>query len=262
MTKKEMKKKKRQKFLQKKKNINNNVSKKVPNRYSRLKVVPKNNLSPTQQLYKYLLTESPYSDFWSDYFVRSKFVIKENSWGLLIHSPFFVSEFHKEHEEFHVQGIKTRENKFRETQDIWLVERAYRPQFLLSFIKQNVETLSKEDINELIIDLWQDTEMPSSAKEFWDEIFTYLTPSLLDRSELPEGQFKIYRGGHESGRSWSLNKETGEWFANRFRLSHEDYLFNERTITADDVLFYTNDRCEYEVVLKDSALFTQLDECA
>ena len=59
-----------------------------------------------------------------------------------------------------------------------------------------------------------------------------------------------------------LSKEKGEWFAERFNELYEDYLFYEKTITADDVLFYTNGRDEQEVVLKESSLFSLMDECA
>lgn len=220
-----------------------------------------------EDVYKYLFQESPYKDFWLDYEKECDIYLKEHpALGIWVQSPFLVVNFrylnNSEYEESFVESAKQRWNEFKKNHDIWLVERAFRQRYLLSYLKENAKTLSKEKINALIIELWEDTEMPSNQKETWNEIFSFLTPSLLDRSELPEGEFKIYRGGELDGRSWTLSKEKGEWFAERFRDSNDDYLFYEKTITADDVLFYTNEMGEQEVVLKESSLFSLMDECA
>ena len=225
----------------------------------------KTDLSSTTGVYKYLFQESPHKDFWLDYHKHCRVFVEEHDFlGIWIKSPFLVTSFDErpELEEMFVKGAKSRWDNFKETQNLWMVERAFRQTYLLSYLKENAKTLTKEKINELIIDLWEDTESPGNSKKTWNEIFTFLTPSLLDRSELPESEFKIYRGGELNGRSWTLSKEKGEWFAERFNELYEDYLFYEKTITADDVLFYTNGRDEQEVVLKESSLFSLMDECA
>ena len=219
-----------------------------------------------EDVYLYLFRESKHKEFWQNYFNECGFYIQTTTFGDWIKSPFLITHLDKEgwvingYEDSYVESITSRLKHFKEQHNLWLVERAFRQTFLLTYLQTNAKELSKEAINELIVDIWKDTESPSNEKETWDEIFTFLTPSILDRSELPEGKFKIYRGGERDGRSWSLKKEKGEWFAERFNELYEEYLFQEETITADDVLFYTNGRGEYEVVLKESSMFSVMDE--
>jgi hypothetical protein len=65
---------------------------------------------------------------------------------------------------------------------------------------------------------------------------------------LPKGKFTIYRGGHPDGDSWTLDQQKAEWFANRFPWSGGKVY--EKTVTSDQVLFYTDERDEKEVLLK------------
>lgn len=218
-----------------------------------------------QGLYEYLFKESPYKDFWTNY-IDCEFYLEDFGQNYLwIHSPFLDAIFSKETEETYVNAAKRRWNLFNQTKDLLYVERAYRQSFLLSYLNGHEHELTSKEINELIIDWWEDTERPNESKETWDDIFGFLTPSLLDMSDLPKGEFKIYRGGNRDGMSWTLDKEKGQWFAKRakrFSTLHDEYLFHEEIITEDDVLFYTNGREEQEVVLKETSLFSSLKNVA
>jgi len=210
------------------------------------------------QLWDYLFHVSKHKDFWSEYHRDYGVYFQEiGKVGLFMKSPFLIMQFSavKKAEDAFVTTIKSRMEAWEESHDLVYVERAYRQDFLLSYLKENAKKLSKKKINQLILETWEDTEIPSSAKETWDELFSFLSPNLLDRSALPEGEFTIYRGGEREGRSWTLDKEQGKWFAERF--DEDEYLFQTATITADDVLFYSNDREEQEVVLKESAFFIE-----
>ena len=161
-------------------------------------------MKTTTDVYTYLFQQSPHKDFWLDYHTECGVYLEEHDeLGIWIKSPFLVTPFDErpELEEMFVKGAKSRWDMFKETTSLYFVERAFRQTYLLSYLKENAKTLTKEKINELIIDLWEDTESPGNSKQTWNEIFTFLTPSLLDRSELPESEFKIYRGGELDGRS-------------------------------------------------------------
>tara|TARA_R100000306_G_C4334326_1_gene121919 strand:- start:429 stop:821 length:393 start_codon:yes stop_codon:yes gene_type:complete len=82
-------------------------------------------------------------------------------------------------------------------------------------------------------------------------IFSKLAKAHDDKFKqgLPEGSFKIYRGGTPNGFSWSLDKKIATWFATRFKPVGIEDDVHELTVTKDDVLWYNNERNEQEVVL-------------
>jgi hypothetical protein len=67
--------------------------------------------------------------------------------------------------------------------------------------------------------------------------------------DLPDGEFRIYRGGTPNGFSWSLDKGTAKWFATRFKIIGIADKVYTMLVTKAEVLWYTDARNEQEVVL-------------
>ena len=68
-------------------------------------------------------------------------------------------------------------------------------------------------------------------------------------ADLPDGEFRIYRGGTPDGFSWSLDKGIAKWFATRFKRTGIADKVYTMLITKAEVLWYTDARNEQEVVL-------------
>jgi hypothetical protein len=127
-----------------------------------------------------------------------------------------------------------------------LIERPYRPLTLLELLKsQKLSHLTDEEVWKLIEDIWIDGEMNSSNRQLWEKIFSIRkVPSSLTK-HLPN-EMVVYRGGNPDGLSWTLSKEQGLWFANRF---DEDLPLCSMKIKKEDVLFFTDKREEDEVIV-------------
>jgi hypothetical protein len=122
--------------------------------------------------------------------------------------------------------------------------------------------LTAEEYWDLFLDGWVTGEHNSTGEhlEIWVEIINDAEHPVPDKHKegLPEGEFKIYRGGDSWGLSWTLSKEKAVWFQER--KLHENMIHNpnpqkelgplsEKTITKDDAVFYNNEREEQEVVI-------------
>lgn len=67
--------------------------------------------------------------------------------------------------------------------------------------------------------------------------------------QLPK-KFKVYRGADSDGLSWTLSRETAEWFNNRnIRLGNQNSIVMEKWISKDDVYAYLGTRGEQEIIL-------------
>lgn len=120
---------------------------------------------------------------------------------------------------------------------------------LLNILTKYAHCFSDEEHWEMITDYWVLQEMNTNGErlENWKKIFN-LRPRINKLVEkLPE-TFTAYRAGDESGFSWSLSKETAEWFQNRFSDVYETEI-HQREFKRDEILFYTNSRNEQEVVV-------------
>lgn len=144
---------------------------------------------------------------------------------------------------------------------IWHFERAYRPLVAYVLIRRGLYRNEPEELAELIIDLWTDTESPH-RNPIWRELlaaFPVMEPhgdlGLLD----PKGVTTVYRGvaipegsdpEEEHGYSWTTSQERAEWFANRFLgLDDRDVpVLLIGKVKNEDVLFCTEARGESEVV--------------
>ena len=128
---------------------------------------------------------------------------------------------------------------------LWWMEKPFRPDCLLEILKKDSSHLTDEEVWELVTDTWSETEFNSGIREIWLELFSLRKPIPSLKEELPE-EMTVWRGGHCEGFSWTLSREIGEWFVERF--GEETPLLSMK-VKKSDVLFYTNDRHEEEVVL-------------
>lgn len=143
---------------------------------------------------------------------------------------------------------------------IW-IERGERPKALFALINNKNESikLNNEDYWKLIIDTWIDCEAQTYGidKMFWEDMLTKLKPIEKFKGTLKQvpDEFVAYRGGHIGGFSYSTNKKKAQWFQKRYgeEYKNETPLF-KRITKRKEVLFYTNSRKEFEVVLNPSVV--------
>ena len=115
--------------------------------------------------------------------------------------------------------------------------------------------LSKKYLSELVVSEWRRVEFHYNYMDTWKTIFSSISIRDEDRNleELPEGEFTVYRGGTKEGLSWTTSIEQAKWFHNRnkrwFSQKDEHNYLLKMSINKDEVIFYTNDRSEAEVVL-------------
>ena len=212
-------------------------------------------LNSIYDVYDYLFLESRHSKFWIQYHKDVGFDIElSEMFGVFFKSPFLVQpnfNLTKEWDDYVVNLLKTKMERFKEDNSLFLIESQYRTEFLLKYLKENSRKLKIDKINDLIIDCWVSTEFPSMQREMWNEIFGYFTQNTSHLNDLPSGLFEIFRGGDAYGRSWTMCKRKAIWFAKRFCQEGDEFQINMREVTREDVLFFTNSRGEKEVVLKD-----------
>jgi hypothetical protein len=148
---------------------------------------------------------------------------------------------------------------------IWMFERPYRPTVAYILMRRGLYRDQPNELARFIMDLWIDTETPSS-NYLWGEILagwpTTLAPlgdtDLLDES----GRTTVYRGIaisaeedpdldlHDQNLSWTTDRARAVWFAKRFSNVEERevpiVLVGE--VANEHVLFCSGDRNESEVV--------------
>jgi len=131
---------------------------------------------------------------------------------------------------------------------IWMSKRPDRPYILQDMIHN--QPLYQHEINQLIIDVWEDSENIWNCPYVWEDHWNnYKTPEVKKR--LIERLFKqpriLYRAGDPSGQSWTFDRKVAEFFAMR-RIT--DKVIHERLVSKDEVITITNGRKEKEVILK------------
>lgn len=132
------------------------------------------------------------------------------------------------------------------------------------FIENNIDSLAASGkLENIIIDLYVMLELPlyKLGIEVWAYLFDRCDRGrlLAEGDELPKelgSEFTIYRGQNldeDPGISWTLSKEKAAWFASVRNM--KGLVKNGKTgvidmrVTIDDILFYTNERQEQEVVI-------------
>lgn len=131
-----------------------------------------------------------------------------------------------------------------------LVEKSFFDDELVYLIDNHKLDVTDEEYWEIIKSVWsrQELNTDGNRKKTWRKVFSFRPPVQSLTNDLPD-QFTAYRAGKEDGFSWTLSKEVAEWFQQRFKAQFGKVPFLERTFKRSDVVFYTNDRNEQEVVI-------------
>ncbi|CAH7423413.1 hypothetical protein VCHA53O466_50421 [Vibrio chagasii] len=118
---------------------------------------------------------------------------------------------------------------------------------------------SNPDYWDILFDAYRKTEHCSQHAEVWLELmdganeFPDASMSAGDKSffeSLPQ-EFTVFRGAsrdvNEHGMSFTIDPNTALWFANRF--SPDEPVILECLISKDDVIVYSNERGEFEIIV-------------
>ena len=180
-------------------------------------------------------------------------------------SPFFDSVNLNEDSSFHDRILNTILEKsiawkavtangkpasFDEIHDVlcsgMTINKKFQTQMLWELIKnRNLKNLNKNEVCQIIEDVWVNVEYNSSNIDIWKKIHAAFPLRGYNTETLPNSMM-VYRAGEASGMSWSLNLEVANWFAQRFDENRE---IHKKMIFKSDILFYTNKRSEEEVVI-------------
>jgi hypothetical protein len=129
---------------------------------------------------------------------------------------------------------------------VFLTERPYRLNALLDIIGDN--KCNAERLANLIMQVWADSESPSTNIKIWRKIFSDMKNCRVfqeSKNSLPE-RFKVWRGGTAKGISWTTDEKVAHWFAKRLNKNDAVHC---REITRDNAVCYVGDRGEKEIIL-------------
>lgn len=134
-------------------------------------------------------------------------------------------------------------------QYVFVHERPYRLDALMELHGEIPVT----EFSKLMLDVYVDSENVGDNLDTWLELLEPLTGTdpWGSVNQLPDGKFKIYRGGNKEGVSWTLDRTQAQWFAGRWQENHPVW---EATVTRDDVIGYYNGRGEKEVIVYPPAI--------
>lgn len=134
--------------------------------------------------------------------------------------------------------------------------------YYLTFLKFSAPVLSQEDLGHLLADAWILEECPNQdrnvSKRELLALFRSVPPEYLMNQEERaaykslEDIVTVYRGvtsynvKNVKALSWTLDRDTAEWFAHRFG---EEGTVYEAQIPKEHILAYFNGRNESEVVV-------------
>ena len=142
---------------------------------------------------------------------------------------------------------------------VWLHERPYR----LTAFEEISNKLTDTNYWKFVSSIWTDTENSYADYKKWRSLFSSKRSSkhyLMNEKEdqllrsLPD-EVVIYRGCqknlNENGLSWSLDKSTAEFFANRF---NQKGIILEKKISKKDIIAVFTGRGEAEVIFNDTSI--------
>ena len=147
------------------------------------------------------------------------------------------------------------------------IDKVWRVDYLYKFLfHSNNQGLSIKQKWDLIEDVWSFIEFPYKDewdRDLWNEIFDSINRPMCIVNEFPvDKEYIVYRGGHPEGISWTTSKEVATWFYQRWN-SHKknpNYKLSKKTVKGKDVLFSSNERGEYELVLHPRTLEMEYTE--
>jgi hypothetical protein len=133
---------------------------------------------------------------------------------------------------------------------------------MLTFLKYTAPSLSERDLGQILANAWILNEMPNMdpniSKRELVSLFRSVSPGyLMDEGELRQYQeledtVTVYRGvtsynaKNIKALSWTLDRETAEWFAHRFG---EEGTIYEAQVRKEHILALFTGRNESEVIV-------------
>lgn len=200
---------------------------------------------------------------------------------LVIHHPFFQScaTMINVDGEYKLVDIVDDKNALEQAQkemlhQIDLMDSVSMVMFMINkpyklvFLKYIKRYLSKEDFSKLLADAWTITEKPSSDQNVSISTFIKWFEScdkkhLMDKDDYNfynnlADEIVIYRGvcgtkNYKKGISWTLNKETAEFFSRRWSADSDGYILSG-IAKKEDVLAFFNSRNEQEIIINPSKI--------
>lgn len=181
---------------------------------------------------------------------------------LVYQVPFFGSEMEIDFaNRMYAQKLEAIEQAIKEHDVHRCITMHEKPWRLLAFLKHRelIEQHTRE-YWEIVNSVWIGSENIWQHVERWIEIFQEPNNHLfmdeseqayLDRAFAGGRKLTVYRGGSNDGLSYTVSRAKAEWFAGRYLW--ETALRTVRTIevTRDQVVAYTNQREEREIILKE-----------
>ncbi len=135
-----------------------------------------------------------------------------------------------------------------------------RKAYYLTFLKFAINDLSKDDFSTLLEYAWTISEAPNNdVNVSQSDVLRWFKNANKEKLMNKEDYAKylnfpdsitVYRGvgskSREDGISWTIDKKTAIWFANRF--SSKGYVL-QGVVEKDDILAFFNDRNESEIIV-------------
>jgi len=189
-------------------------------------------------------------------------IVELQSGYKMIHHPLYVGTYtgHEFLNEIINDSYKEKKEllqKFVNEENIhsliYLIERPYRVESTMSALDSWWKP-TKQEYWDFLSWLWVDTENVYENFETWVKLLfcKFEEPQLMmndDEKEVYDNLphiIKIYRGGvNDEGLSWTLNKDTAEWFAKRY---NKNYKVFSKEISKKNVLAYIDTRKEEEII--------------
>jgi len=131
-----------------------------------------------------------------------------------------------------------------------LVEKPHR---LDALLQHGHKIRSNKLFWEAVASVWTSMEYFHDQLEAWDEVFATVRTgrlSMMDEDEQAklaamDDEIEVFRGGDDTGYSWTVNKTIAQWFAARFGAGHD---IHTRTIPKSEVIAYLDQRNEEEII--------------
>lgn len=148
------------------------------------------------------------------------------------------------------------------SKNIYQIFMLFNKPYYLTFIKYAACFLSEKDLGQILSDAWIISEFPNADRNVGTRelltLFRSVSPEyLMDRRDWQKYQsledtVTVYRGvasadkGNIKALSWTLDRNTAEWFAHRFG---KDGTVYTAQIKRDDIYAYFSGRKESEVIV-------------
>ncbi len=157
---------------------------------------------------------------------------------------------------------KSLKTAIEKADNLWQLCSPITNSYRFAFLKYVMPYLSRKDFSQYLADAWTLTEAPNNDPNFTTRQMVELFQKADKQIIMDEDEYKeylslddtitIYRGvtPHNAKNikalSWTLSRDTAEWFAHRF---DEDGTVYEAQISKEYILAYFSGRNESEVII-------------